>query len=165
MTASSTAPADVVGDTLQGYASRGVFRGLSRGRTRGAKTLYRLTWHYGHTFNLLVDQSRRTLRFPSLLTDVPDDDGVYTAFLAFLRSRRSQALPDHRRIDAAKARVRSYRRKGNVSLTLEVADGDYEYGTRKLVHLVQEIFLDFLREGPGHAYLVETFDLGPDAVS
>jgi hypothetical protein len=165
VTADHDDPADVVGDTLQDYASRGVFRGFSRGRARGAKTSYRLTWHYDRTFELVLDRKRRTLRFPSLLSDLPDGRALYGELLGFLRSRLSQELPEHRRIDGARAKVRSYRRAGNMSLTLEVKDGDYEYGTRRLIRLVQEIFLDFLREGAGHEYLVESFDLGPDALS
>ncbi len=52
-----------------------------------------------------------------------------------------------------------------MSLTLEVKDRDYAYDGRKLIHLVHEIFLDFLREGPGHEYAVENFDLDPDSFS
>jgi len=164
MTAEKRPPADVVGDILSGYARRGVLRGFSRGATRGSKTSYRMTWHHDRAFDLVLDLSRRTLRFPSLLSNVPPGKALYGALTAFLRARQSQELPSHRRIDAGKALVRSYRRSGNLSLTLEVKDGDYGYGARKLIHLVQEIFLDFLREGAGYEYLVENFDLDPDSI-
>ena len=49
----------------------------------------------------------------------------------------------------------------NVSLVMEVIDGDCEYGARKLIHLTHEIFLTFLVDGHTD-YLVETFDLDPD---
>lgn len=155
-------PAEVVAELLEGYASRGVFRGVSRGRQRGSKCSYKVAWHHGRVFELELDQNRRTLRFPALLTGIPPGKELYPALAAFVLDRQSPDLPEHRRIDARRALVKSYRRLGNVSLTLEVVDGDYEYSTRKLIHLVQEIFLDFLREGPGYEYLVATFDLEPD---
>ena len=36
------------------------------------------------------------------------------------------------------------------------------YGTRKLIHLVHEIFLEFLAEGKYFEYQIEAFDLDPD---
>ena len=54
-----------------------------------------------------------------------------------------------------KARVHCRNRSGNVSLALTVKDGDYEYGTRKLIHMVHEIFLVFLSDGPYGDYMIE----------
>ena len=37
-----------------------------------------------------------------------------------------------------------------------------EYAVRKLVHLINEIYLTFLTDGKYFDYLVETFNLDPD---
>jgi hypothetical protein len=158
----SISPAEAVTETLESYARKGVFRGFSRAPTRGARTIFRLAWHYDRVFDLELDLNRHTLRFPALLTEVPAGKVLYPALLSFVRARQSQELPEHRRIDVRRAQVKCYRRSGRVSLTVEVKDGDYQYAARKLIHLVQEIFLDFLREGPGYEYLVEAYGLDPD---
>ena len=49
-----------------------------------------------------------------------------------------------------------------MALTLHMLDGDVDYGVRKLVALVNEIYLDFLSSGLYFDWLVETFDLDPD---
>jgi len=85
---------------------------------------------------------------------------MYRKLQDFLASRSSKKVPAHRRIDPKKAEVRCTNRRGNVSLTLRVLTGDYEYGARKLIHLVHEIFLEFL--GEYFEYQVEAFDLDPD---
>ena len=101
------------------------------------------------------------MRFPLVLPDVPARSRMYLDLKAFIESRQSGALPDHRRIDSRKAQVGSYVRSGNVSLTLTVRNGDYQYGARKLINLVHEIFLVFLADGY-YEYMVEAFDMDPD---
>ena len=86
---------------------------------------------------------------------------MYREFKEFVASRSSASLPDHRRIDPKKAAVRPSNRSGNVALTLTVKNSDYDYATRKLIHLVHEIFLVFLHEGH-YDYMVQVFDLDPD---
>ncbi len=112
--------------------------------------------------SLIFDSTRKTLRFPVVLPEVAPASSMYADFQEFVKARFSADLPDHRRIDERKAVIRSANRKGNVSLSLTVLDTDFEYGVRKLVNLVHEVFLDFLLDGRYYDYLVETFDLDPD---
>ena len=63
-----------------------------------------------------------------------------------------------------KARVRSSNRGGDVSLTLTVEDRDYEYGARKFIHLVHEVYMVFLSDGRYYEYMVDKFDLDPDRI-
>jgi hypothetical protein len=86
---------------------------------------------------------------------------MYREFKEFVKSRQSESLPDHRRIHPKKATVRPSNRSGNVALTLTVKNGDYEYATRKLIHLVHEIYLVFLLEGH-YDYMIEVLNLDPD---
>jgi hypothetical protein len=154
---------DLVAAILEGYARRGVFRGFSQKPVRRGKAAFTMVWHRDRVFELVFDYERNTMRFPLVLPNVPADSEMYAAFKAFVKSRHSDELPEHRRIDHRKAEVRSYNRAGNVSLTLTVKNGDCEYGARRLIHLVHEVFLTFLLDG-WYEYMVENLDLDPDRV-
>jgi len=52
--------------------------------------------------------------------------------------------------------------RGTVSITLSVKDGDFDYGTRKIIQIVHEIFLIFLEDGPYFEYMMEHLGLDPD---
>ena len=45
---------------------------------------------------------------------------------------------------------------------MTVKGGEYEYATRKLIHLVHEIFLGFLIDAGYYEYMVEHLGLDPD---
>ena len=147
---------------LAEYAERGVFRGFSRGEVRGEQATFRIVWHRDRVFDLALDCKSGALRFAEILPDVPADSAMYRELKEFVRLQRSSARPEHRRIDSDKAQVRLYNRQGSVSLVLKVKDSDYQYGVRKCIHLVHEIFMSFLVDGPYLEYLVETFGVDPD---
>lgn len=151
-----------VADVLESYARRGVFRGFSRGPVGKGKAAFRMVWHRDRAFDFIFDFDKNTMRFPLVLPNVPADTKMYSELKGFIRSRQSDGVPEHRRIDKRKARVRALNRSGNVSITLSVAHGDYEYCTRKLINLVHEIFMTFLIDGGYYEYMVEAFDLDPD---
>jgi hypothetical protein len=153
-----------VNTILEGYAKRGVFRGFSRGPGSNRKASFRLLWHRDRLFELILDVNTHTLRFPLVLPQVDPKSTMYRKFKEFVKSRQSEEMPQHRRIDKREARVQPFNRGGSVSLTLTVQNGDYEYGARKLIHLVHEIFLVFLVDGPYYEYMVENFGLDPDGV-
>lgn len=123
---------------------------------------FKILWHRDRFFDLVLDTREKTLRFPVVLPEVPAKSSMYGEFKEFLESRAAASLPEHRRIDKKKASVRASNRGGNVALTLTVRNGDYEYATRKLIHLVHEIYLVFLYEARNYDYLIKTFDLDPD---
>jgi hypothetical protein len=153
---------DVVAEVLAAYAERRVFRGFSRGLVTGGKASFQFAWHRGRVFELTFDARQGTLRLPEVLIDVPADIRMYEDLKAFIRSRQSDELPDHRRLDTRKIQIRTYNRDGNILLVAKIKDGDSEYAVRKLIHLVNEIYLTFLADGKYFDYLVETFNLDPD---
>lgn len=153
---------ELVGGILETYAARAVFRGFSHGPVRGGRAIFRMLWHRDRLFELLLDVPRKTLRFPVVLPEVPANSPMYREFREFVESRFSDNLPEHRRIDAKKASIRCGNRGGSVSLTLTALDGDFDYGVRKLIHLVHEVYMDFLLDGRYYEYMVEKFDLDPD---
>ena len=127
------------------------------------KSTYRLIWHKNRPFELAIDTAKGEFRFINLLPELPAASPVYRGLKAFVKARQADDLPEHRRIDPDKAEVRLHSRQGNVSLILTSPD-DLEYGARKVIHLVQEIFLSFLAEGLNLEYAVETFELDPDTM-
>jgi len=162
VTKTTESPIDIVAAVLAGYAERRVFHGFSRGPAAGGKARFQIAWHRGRVFEITFDDPAGTLRLPELLTGIPADSTMYEDLKAFIRSRQSDDLPDHRRLDARKIQTRTYNRGGNILLVLKVKDGDCEYAVRKLVHLINEIYLTFLADGKYFDYLVETFNLDPD---
>jgi hypothetical protein len=137
-----------------------VFRGFSRGASGNGKAAFQIVWHRDRRFDLTVDWRRGTLRCPVVLPQVPAGSAMYRQLREFLKACQDGDRPAHRRIDALKAKVACTNRGGNVGLTMAIADGDYEYATRKFIHLIQEIYLVFLAEH--FEYQVEAFDLDPD---
>ena len=152
----------LVAETLENYAQRGVFRGFSRGPVRNGKASFKMLWHRDQTFELIFDAPKNTLRFPLVLPNVPAGSAMYQELKQFIAAQHADELPEHRRIDRQHAHILPSNRGGKVALTAHLVNGDCGYGTRKLIHLVHEIFLDFLFDGKYFDYLVETFELDPD---
>ncbi len=73
-------------------------------------------------------------------------------------------MPPHRRIDPTKGQLRITRNPRGVSVSVAVGAGEWEYCTRKLVHLAHEIYLVFLPDGPYQDYRVDKLGLDPDSV-
>ena len=155
---------DQVGRILEDYAKRRVIRGFTPAPAAQGKAAFRITWRPDLVFDLILDPPTGTLQLPLLLPNVPAGSTMYRAFKAFIQERHAETTPAHRRIDRKKARITCRNRAGAVALSLTVKDGDYEYGARKIIHLVQEVFLVFLTDGPYRDYVVELFNLDPDSM-
>ena len=156
--------ADQVAAVLQSFAERAVFRGFSQGGTRGPRTTFKMLWHRDRNFELVVDSTRGTLTFPCVLPEVPARSSMDREFREWVAGRQSDELPEHRRIDSRKCSLACTSKKGEmgVVLTLAGAEPDWDYGTRKLIALVHEVYLTFLNDGRYYTYLIDTFDLDPD---
>ncbi|MGI9292547.1 MAG: hypothetical protein ACR2PS_01075 [Pseudomonadales bacterium] len=161
-TSNKTTAFEEIGNILEEYAAKGVFQGFNRGAVSGNKAAFRIVWHYNQVFDLSYDHGKSALRLHTVLPQLPATSPMYRDLKRFLKSSCDTALPAHRRIDPARATVKPYNRAGNVALTLKMLDGDSEYGVRKLIHLVHEIYLEFLSDGRYFDWLVETFELDPD---
>lgn len=146
---------------MEDYARRGVFRGFRAQRARNGVAAFQMIWHRDRGFDLIVDTRKKTIVIPVVLPAVPARSPLYKDFKAFVESHHAASLPDHRRIERTKARVRCANRRGSISLTMAVRDDDYGYALQRLIHLVHETFLIFLTSGPYRDYLVE--ELGAEA--
>jgi hypothetical protein len=158
------APARVVTETLKGYAERGVFRGLSNPQRRGKTTAFTMLWHHGRRFRFVADEAAAIVSFPELLPGVPARSPMLKELKSFLHQFETPQVPDHRRIDPKKARLKVAARAGSVSVALTIRNAEWEYGTRRLVHLAQEVFMVFLHDGPYSDYRVAQLGLDPESV-
>ena len=107
--------------SLEAYASRGVFRGL----TVKNDSEFVFTWLTERPMRFRFDSARQTMRFRDLLPNVDADSHLYQDVKAFLEERRSGDLPHHRRIDEKRAEVALTRRNRSVSLALKVKQSEY----------------------------------------
>ena len=159
---SQAASVAVVTGILEGYAEKAVFRGFSAHPGTRGKAVYRMVWHHDRPFEMLLDVGRKTLHFPVVLPGVLARSTMYRDLQAFLKLRQSNKMLEHRRVNPAKARLASSNTRGTVSITVTVKDGDFDYATRKIIHIVHEIFLIFLVDGPYFEYMVEHLGLDED---
>ena len=148
---------------LEGYAEKAVFRGFSAHPKRGGKAVYKMMWHHDRPFELSLDVAKKTLCFPAVLPGVPARSAMYRDLQAFLKARQSAELPEHRRVNPAKARLACGNQRGTVSMSADREGlATSSTPTRKIIQIVHEIFLVFLVDGPYFEYMVEHLGLDPD---
>jgi hypothetical protein len=143
----------IVRESLQAYADRGVFRGFSEVKTGQ----FQFVWLIRHQMELRVDTSKHELRFRRLLPGVPADSTMYAELKRFIAERHDRELPDHRRIDRRQAEAGCTNRGGAVSICLKVKNNQYAYGVNRIVNLAHELFVHLRDAHP--EYLVENFDV------
>jgi hypothetical protein len=144
---------NVVRESLQGYADKGVFRGFSESRSGH----FHFVWVLGHPMELVVDTAKQVLRFKQLLPGVAANSALYAELKTFLQERHNRDLPEHRRVDRRRAEVSCSSRGGAVTISLKVKNNQYAYGVNKIVNLVHELFVHLRDKYPD--YLVENFDV------
>ena len=158
--ASVLSPIDAAGlvtGILEGYANNGVFRGfsVSKATRNGAK--YTIVWHYDCRFELVFKAAERTLTLRRGLTSIRSSSPMYRELQSFVEDLHSPERPAHRRIDPVRTRLHLSNRAGDVSIKINLGK-DLEYGTRKFIHGVNEIFVVFLQDGPYTEYFEAVFN-------
>ena len=152
----------MVRETLEACAARGLFHDYTDAGTAHGRTEFRLAWYARSPFRLLYDKTRRSLTFRNVLPHIPARSAMYVELRAFLQHRHSTQLPEHRRVDARRARVSCTNRGGSVSVTVTFRGQQPEYGTRTAITVVTDIFKDFLADERYFEYLTEHFTLDAD---
>ena len=102
------------------------------------------------------DGRRKALSFKKLLPNIVPGSALDTDLKAFIKGRCSPDQPEHRRLDSKRVAARYSNRQGTVNLSFLVVGNDYEYGVRKALNMVNEIFIAFLNVYYPE-YLVENF--------
>jgi hypothetical protein len=147
---------------LQQYATRGAFRSFAELPARGRKAAFRFNWFRDVPFTVTFDPPTRTLTFVDLLPEVPGRSPMDRDLRRFVAARESPSLPDHRRVDPRRIDVIIRNRCARVSIAFRLKAAHVEYGVRKSVNLVHEVFTDFLSDARFAAYQVEHFRLDPE---
>jgi hypothetical protein len=122
-----------------------------------------MKWHKERFYDLIYDVGKHSLRFPVVLPKVSRP--MYEEFKKFVASRQSAKMLEHRRIDPKKVRISCSLKNGDISLLFISKDKDLEYATQKLINLMHEVFMDFLRDGLYYEYMIETFDIDRDQLA
>ena len=122
-----------------------------------------MQWHRDRDFELILDTKHNTLTFPCVLPGIKPRSSMDAEFRAWVAERHSAELPEHRRIDPATCSLACTNRKGDVGVTLTLkGDPDWDYGARKIVALVHEVYMSFIHDGRYYTYMIDVFDLDPD---
>jgi hypothetical protein len=161
--APEAAAIEAVRALLQHYAARGAFRSFSeRPGTSARSATFHFLWVRDVKFNVTYHSRTRTLTFVDMLPFVPARSEMDRHLRAFIRSRSDHTLPEHRRVDLRKVGVSVMNRHGAISVAFTLKATQIEYGTRKAVHLIHEVLMDFLNEPQYVAYNIEHFNLNPE---
>lgn len=154
---------DTVRALLQHYAARGAFRSFSEvPQTSRRLVVFQFLWFRDVRFRVTYNPATRMLTFVDLLPAVPARSEMDRRLRAFVASRSSESVPEHRRVDLKKVHVSVVNRKSAISVMFALKPRQIEYGTRKAVHLIHEVLMDFLNDSQYVEYNIEHFNLNPE---
>lgn len=155
--ARSRSSTDIVTDTLQQYADRGVFRGFRAATRAGGRREYRFVWLMDRPFTLTFDPKSHRLACVKLFTGIARTASLGSDLRAAVWERTTSAVPAHKRVDARRVRLQSAIRNGAFSISLTIRGANHEDAVRKLLNLVNELFLLLRERYPD--YLVAEFGM------
>jgi hypothetical protein len=144
-----------VSGALQRYATRGVFRGFSMRPGQGGRRDFRFTWLTREPTVISYDRTAHALIFKRLLPAAGSYPGLSGELKRVVDEHQGRAVPQHRRIDARRVRLRCALRRGDFSLTLTVRGSHHAYAVQRGLNLVNQIFLLLQANYP--EYLIECF--------
>jgi hypothetical protein len=154
---------DTVRALLQHYASRGAFRSFSEvPRGIGRLAEFQFLWFRDVRFRVTYNPASRTLTFVDCLPAVLARSAMDRHLRAFIASRSEKTVPEHRRVDLKKVGVSVLNRKSAISVAFALKPSQIEYGTRKAVHLIHEVLMDFLNDSQYVEYNIDHFNLNPE---
>lgn len=122
------------------------------------KIEYRFLWLTKKPTTAVFDTKAKTLTFPSLLPDVDRPTASLLKSVIDARSDRSQ--PDHKRIDARKARISGVVRRGDLSITTEIRGNNHDYAVSKALNVINEMFVMLHEHRP--EYLIDQFGMSAE---
>ncbi len=151
---------DAVRGCLKEYADRGVFRGYTERPGRLGRIVFRLSWLARQPYDLQYEPRTGTFVFLNALPNVPARTPLARALKTFVKGRSAESLPEHRRIDPARAVVSAFVRGGDMRLRVVARRGEHAYGANRVVNLMHEVYLHLHSYFP--EYLWENYDVSQD---
>ncbi len=147
------------------YATRGLLRNVRATSTGGRTTLFQFTWHYNRTFDLLLDLAASQLVFAAAFPNVSPSSAICHELSQYVEAIMADDVPVHRRVDSRKTVVSAAHSGTDMAIVASVVDGDFDYATRRLIQVVNEIYFDFLPKSSHYAYQLESLGLDPGAIT
>jgi hypothetical protein len=146
---------------IEEYVARGVFRAAPQPQ-RGSTEVYRITWFRDQVMMLEIDAKRNRACLIDVLPPITGRSLLDRQLRTWLRMRQAPGLPVHRRLDPTQLELKVSNRAGHMQIALTSLCGDLTTATRKLLLLVNELYLDFLAAPERFDWIQEAFDLDPD---
>lgn len=144
-----------VAASLQRYADRGVFRGLSVSEGKNGRREFRFLWLTRTPMLVTYDPDASTLTFPRLIPGAAAVPSIVAALKGVVAEHLGSTVPEHRRVDKRRATVRCSVRDGHISLSLVVRGGHHAYAIKAGLNLVNRLFLQLQAHHP--EYLIQQF--------
>jgi hypothetical protein len=151
-----------VGALIEAYVGRGVFGAAALPAGKAGRESYRIVWFRNQCMILDVDTRRARASMNGVLPSIEPRSKLDRALRAWLRSRQAPDLPAHRRLDPAQFQAGLRNAGGAVQLNVVSKSNDPTQAARRLLTLVNEIYLDFLATPERYDWVNEAFDLDPD---
>ena len=145
---------------LKAYADRGVFRGYTERPGRLGRIVFRFSWLARHPYDLQYEPRTGTFIFLNALPNVPARTPLARALKTFVEGRSAESLPEHRRVDPARASVSAFVRRGEMRLQVVARRGHHAYAANRVVNLMHEVYLHLHSYYP--EYLWENYDASQD---
>ncbi len=101
---------------------------------------------------------RGMLTFPALLPQAPP--AIVAEMKSMVAARSTRTVPEHKRLDARRARLACRVHKGDFSLSVDIRGGNQEYAVSKTLNLVNEMFVALHERHP--EYLVQHFGISQE---
>jgi len=145
---------------LQSYADRGVFRGFAEREGWRGRRVFRFRWLARSPYDLEYEPESGTFVFLNALPSVTARTPLARALKEFVRGRSDASLPEHRRIDPARAEVSAFVRQGDMRLKVVADEGQHGYAANRVVNLMHEVYLYLQSYHP--EYLWAHYDASQD---
>ena len=101
---------------------------------------------------------RGMLSFPRLLPQLPPE--IAAGLRSMVAARSTRAVPDHKRMDARRARLAGAVRTGDFTLSVAIRGTNQDYAVSRTLNLVNDMFVA-LHEGYPE-YLVQHFGISQE---
>jgi len=144
-----------VAASLQRYADRGIFRGLSAADRPNGRREFRFLWLTRTPMRVAYDPRTSTITFARLVPGASSVPSLVAGVKAVVREHLADGVPRHRRVDTRKALVRCAVRGGDLSLSFAVRGAHHAYAVQAGLNLVNRLFLHLQAYYPG--YLIQHF--------
>jgi len=98
------------------------------------------------------------LTFPALLPQATKE--IVAEMRSLVAARSTRAVPEHKRIDARRARLACTVRNGDFSVSVKILGRNQKYAVSKTLNLVNEMFVALHEAHPD--YLIQHFGISQE---